>query len=437
MPTSKVEYGTYFYEARETNGSCGFAPQYTSSNGLYTKRYSSGETGKGSGRVPRFNAYSATFRQREVGKISVDATVYDWSSHPCDTPLLTPFAHHWEKVDTYASFSLPGSISAQGTRNCFNKFVDRMNSAQQSLQALVSVGEARESYRMIKSPLRDLVSLSTRYVSKTYWKANGMKKLRAAPKEIAQAINAAYLEYTFGVKPLLSDIKSTTKAFYNQRDSYTQVKRVSARATERSSTPPQETASWGSRYVGGFRTVSTDYENKLQYIAYITASAPVSPGESPFLRDLGLTTSDFIPSLYELLPWSFVLDYFVDIGGYLNRQKAVARNGLVSVCKTTSSTAINAAVPRTYSYPGSIPQDPFPKAGVCAVQSNHVAGLCRVTQVERSVSLLQYALPPTVGPAHYPSLGQDLNLASLGSAFILAKQRQPLTSNQRRLFGIN
>lgn len=437
MPTSKIEYGTYFYEAREKNSSCGSKPQYTSSNGRYTKRSSSGVTGKGSGRVPKFNAYSATFRQREVGKISVSASVYSWTSHPCNTPTLTPFTHHWEKVDTFASFVTPKSISAQGTRNCFNKFVDRMNSAQQSLQALVSVGEARESYRMIKSPLRDLVSLSTRYVSKTYWKVNGMKKLKAAPQEIAQAINAAYLEYTFGVKPLLSDIKGTTKAFYNQRDSYTQVKRVSARATERTSTPLQDTAPWGSQYVDGYRTVSTDYESKLQYVAYITASSPVSPGESPFLRDLGLTASDFIPSLYELLPWSFVVDYFVDIGGYLNRQKAVARNGLVSVCKTTTSSATQAAVPRTYPYPGDIPQSPNPSAGTCAVQSNHETGLCRVTYVDRSVSLLQYALPPTVGPAHYPSLGQDLNLAALGSAFLLAEQKHPLTSNQRRIFGIN
>lgn len=437
MPTSKLEYGSYFYETRTEQSDCGFIPQYDSSNGIYVKRTSSGETGKGSGSTPRFNAYSATFRQREVGRISVSATVRDWYAQPCNSSILAPFSHHFEKVDTYADFALPSSISDQGMRQCFNKFVDRLNNAQQSLQALVSVGEARETFRMVKSPLRDLVGLTTKYVNKAYWKANGMKKLRAAPKEIAQALNAAYLEYTFGVKPLLSDIKGTTKAFYNQRDAYSQIKRVSARFTERTSAPSSDTSSWGSQYVGGFRTLNADYESRIQYIAYVSASSPVSPGESPFLKDLGLTISDFVPSLYELVPWSFVLDYFVDIGGYLNRQKAVARNGSVAVCRTLSSSATTSADPRTYQYPADIPQTPGPQAGVYAVQSNHSTGSCRVVNVDRSVSQLQFALPPTVGPAHYPSLSQDLNLASLFAAFKLSGQTHPLTSNQRRLFGIN
>lgn len=445
MPTSKDEIGTYFYETNTNTSGCPPTNDYFSSNGHYTKRSSVGATGKSTSRVPKFNAYDAFFQTREPGLISVDATVRSWTDHPCDTATLSPMSHHFDKVDTYADFLTVPSVSSQGARNCFGGFVNKIGKAQQSLQALVTVGEARETFKMIKSPLKSFVRLTVDYVNyaSTPPRLQARRQRRRqsvagrqGAKRLASSLNDAYLEYTFGLEPLLSDIRGTLNAYYRNRDTYSQVKRVSSRVTETKSSY-SSASSWGSQYVEGYRNISNSYTARLQYICYLTASMPLAPGESPFLRDIGLTLTDFVPSVYELIPWSFVLDYFVDIGGYLNRSAVMARNGAsVNVCKTYFAQALQETNPVTYTYPGDVPQTPYPKAGVYGVSSSHSTGSAERTSVSRSISnLVSAGQLPKPSPG-LPGWKQDLNLASLGAAFALSEQRHPLTSKQRALFGV-
>jgi hypothetical protein len=399
------------------------------------RRSSNGEDGKGSGRIPKFNAYEYTFHEEDLGTVDFSTSARDFLIGPCGGSLLDPFTITGNLVLT-DSHPLPTFVSDQARRNCFHDFIGKIGKAQESLQSLVSVGESRETFKMLRHPLRSLVDVTTKYVRSAGTSYRDIRR-RPKPKELAEALNASYLEWTFGVAPLLSDIRNATKAYYNARDEYTVVKRISARVTEDSSSTFD--AGFYGPFAGmsGNKFIDTKNTARLQYLTYLTSSAPMSPGESPFLRDLGLTTSSFVPSLYELIPWSFVLDYFVDIGGYLNREVTVSRNWQVTACVTESSVSER----RVSVSPGNVAADPYPNAGYYGQSYNNTPSVFRTKSGSRSVrSIGSIANSPVTSNAVHsqlPGWKQSLNLASLGAAFVFAGQKHPLTSQQRAVLGIN
>lgn len=431
-------YGSYHFSSSSSSTACNALPPDGppgSSDVVVLRRLSTGGDGKGNGRIPKFNAYQYTYHDEELGSIDFSTQARDYLIGPCGGSLLAPFTVSHQRVLT-DSYPLPVSVSDLGRRNCFHSFVDKIGKAQQSLQSLVSVGESRETFNMLRHPLRSLVDVTTKYVRSAGTSYRDVRR-RPSPKDLAGALNSAYLEWTFGVAPLLSDIKSATKAYYNARDEYTVVKRVSARVTEDSSSTSDDGE---VAYFAGFsgrKITDTMNTAKLQYVTYLTSSSPMSPGESPFLRDLGLTASSFVPSVYELIPWSFVLDYFVDIGGYLNREVAISRNWQVTACVSESSVSIR----QVSISPGSVGVDPVTNSGYFQQSYNNSPSLFRTSSGSRSIELLGNIAnsPVTSNAVHsqLPGWKQSLNLASLGAAFALTNQRHPLTSQQRALFGTN
>jgi hypothetical protein len=433
---TRNQQGSYRYSYELSTTACGVLPITSRSDVVVQRRLSSGDDGRGRSRVPKFNAYSYTHRDEETGSCSASESARDWLIGPCGGSLLDPFEYSVNRTLT-DSYPLTGAFSDQARRNVFHKFVDRIGKAQKSIQGLVSIGEAKETFAMLRSPLRSLVDVTTRYVrSQVSPKNSRNTRKRPSKREAAAALNAAYLEYTFGVAPILSDIKGLTKAYYKSRDDYTVVKRVQARASEEVTTNSDDGVFSFAAGLDARRETTTVVQSKLQYITYLTASSPMSPGESPFLRELGLTTSDFVPSVLELIPWYFVLNYFVGIGDFLNREVSISRNWNVLACVSEHNVST-----RTQVYSGvAYGSDPYPSSGYYGQKYNFTPSAFRTISGTRSIhsigSIAQDANTSNSVHIKIPGWRQELNLASLGAAFALSKQSHPLTQKQRALFGV-
>lgn len=145
-----------------------------------------------------------------------------------------------------------------------------------------------------------------------------------SPNQLADV----HLMYRYGVKPLINDLEGITKALATDQDVYYQLRTSSKKKLERTLITEVSSnyngVSCKTRvYVFGEVKVIYDYRVRIKsgYDALIQT-----------LSSLGFANPSSLA--YELTPFSFVVDWFIPIGNYLNNMDAF--NGL-SIDKATKT----------------------------------------------------------------------------------------------------
>jgi len=191
------------------------------------------------------------------------------------------------------------------------KFYKRAKSAMTAFRGLTSLGELRETLRMLKRPAQGL-----RRGLDDYLKSVSKRTRRANRNSLNRIVSETWLESAFGWGPLISDVKDAGSAL-NRRlnrfaSSYTRIS-GQGEVQEAEFLPLQtrtdylirllvrrlEVRNAGVRYYGEVRSVC----------------------ENPIQADMnlfGASWTDIIPTAYELIPYSFLLDYFTNVGDLLD-----------------------------------------------------------------------------------------------------------------------
>lgn len=184
--------------------------------------------------------------------------------------------------------------------------------AEEDFMGLVTVAEAAKTARMIASPFgraRDLVNrIASRKLS-----------LLAKGLSLGAAATSAWLEYRLGWKPVLYDIEGIFKAYVSNELWEEKTVRKVARASDKN-------ISWVSPGVVT-NTVQPGVSN-VRMRASFSHSSKVSSGvlydlrddvfESATARRMGFRLSDVPSTIWEIVPLSWVIDRFVDIGVWLD-----------------------------------------------------------------------------------------------------------------------
>lgn len=181
-----------------------------------------------------------------------------------------------------------------------------------SMRSMTTMGELGETLRMIRNPLKTLRGSFGDYFQSVVRRTRRAKKFRR--KGI---IRDTYMEWTFGITPTLQDIRSANEALERRLERYQGFyTRVSgeAKSNEHVAVP-----NYGS-YSQGINTVRRwGYDEYTQCsFRYYGEVASVNP--DPITADrrlLGISWADVALTGWELIPYSFVADYFTNIGDVL------------------------------------------------------------------------------------------------------------------------
>lgn len=221
-----------------------------------------------------------------------------------------------------SSFSVYGDIAsgigepngtnatiARANNRALMQFVKRSNDELRQLQALVSFGELGETLRMIRNPLKSVFTDLRRYLS-TVTK-RGQK--RANRKHLSKIISDTWLEYSFGWSPLLSDVEDAAKALARYTTYSPPHKVVTGKGGDQnllaSSIETKTYGRWQMR-----RIIRDEEETTVRYRGCIkTAHVPFSGDLAPF----GINLTELAPTLWELIPYSFLVDYFTNAGNII------------------------------------------------------------------------------------------------------------------------
>lgn len=225
-----------------------------------------------------------------------------------DVKGFTTNYFHWS--------SLPNPTGAEwlSYRNtAFNRavvpFVQKANSYLTLFESGQFLGELRETLKLLTHPLKTLRSgLDDIYLELRKLKKSSTGRYRA------RMVGGAWLEFAFGVQPLLGDVRKIAQAFAKEDRSYVG-RRISTKADYDG---PMSVVN--NQIVESFlTTVTTEgYGVKSSCIlrGYVCSAAknPVSfTAES-----LGLDLTKWIPTAYELLPYSWLIDYFTNCGDVID-----------------------------------------------------------------------------------------------------------------------
>jgi len=167
------------------------------------------------------------------------------------------------------------------------------------------------------------------------------------PREFAKA----FLGWEFGVKPLANDVKRSLQVIANSRALLDEYARRFEKTYPVSWTAPETTSTvvgttdvtlrvfpWDYTYDWSRRTLNTTFVMKSQarvsgeylYHQYVDGSLLTKIEESADRANylLGLDPSHLV-NVWDALPWTWLLDWFVNIGDALRAATYIGRDGLV------------------------------------------------------------------------------------------------------------
>jgi hypothetical protein len=200
--------------------------------------------------------------------------------------------------------STPNFASGGADTQARVKFLQKFRKARTSFQGGTFLGELGEALNMIKRPGAALRAGLDRYYGAAKEAARRAKSARGK----SGAIAGTWLEYQYGWRPLVSDIEDAFRAVndFRRKD----IIHISATGTT-----DQNLGEYTTTYTNGFFRCYFRYLREGSVSVRYKGAVRCSVSESPWtLENWGLNTSNFVPTVYNLIPYSFIVDYFSNIG---------------------------------------------------------------------------------------------------------------------------
>lgn len=235
-----------------------------------------------------------------------------WASKTPQWEYLSGDVLGYQQITSGAVSNWPGN-GAQG--RAANKFLSEVRETQSRFSAPTFLGELRQTLRMMHRPAGAL------WKNLLGYEAALSKRKRQNPKRWIYSIPELWLEWSFGWKPLMMDIDEAWKAANSLLDEeHVQNCQGSAMDTQQISASASTYLPPGSNYCQcKFNTLAK--ENVLyRYRGDVVVQAATTCADR-FAR-WGFNPDEFLPTAWELLPWSFLVDYFATIGDFIDASGA-------------------------------------------------------------------------------------------------------------------
>ncbi len=242
-------------------------------------------------------------------------------------PPLSYAGYHYAK--STSDLVHLGSVSSADQAKALSKLYERIRAETSAVNGLLVLGELKETIHMLRNPCEALLKGTKKYLDAL--KSNRIivqRRVRQRSREssaqlamrrrqaLLNAMSGSWLEYRFGVLPLLDDVKGITEAIVRHLTNPSQRKRLSANAYTQYASSNTTLNTYG--YGSVSQTTVKGTKAGIRWIVGVEHAVVGPTTESGRLAKLlGFQWQNFVPTIYELIPFSFLVDYFINIGDLL------------------------------------------------------------------------------------------------------------------------
>lgn len=192
------------------------------------------------------------------------------------------------------------------------KFLNKVDNFHTQVAGGVIVGEMRETLRMLRHPAKALQDGLKGYLDSLKKGSHGRNS-----QTVSKVAAGLWLELSFGWRPLIADIEDAIKAYSNLGE---KPHKLAISASYRADTFRLNSKLGNAVHhaqTACFTTVEQLHTLMSRYYGKMKASVQTLPRDR-VSRHFGFAPEKFVPTAWELMPWSFLIDYFANIGDILD-----------------------------------------------------------------------------------------------------------------------
>lgn len=232
--------------------------------------------------------------------------------------------------------SVSTSLEAQALAECKQKFAAKARDKLRTFGGGVAAAELYETVRMLASPTKrlrkEVDSLLQQLLQIKKQERRLVRGVLQSPRgngrtllegrhltSVRNAIADTWLEWSFGVKPLLSDIQDAYKAL-QQIQNGERRESIKIKATVEKKSHVFGTTPVSPDLIPGIPHYMRGYEDDIStcQVTIRAAWRLDGAGDIPIPTIVGVDLSSLAPTVWEAIPWSFLVDYFTDVGSAID-----------------------------------------------------------------------------------------------------------------------
>lgn len=217
------------------------------------------------------------------------------------TTIGAPSLNRFTSTDDNA---IAGLSTVVADRQALIAFTSKHADLITAFQGGVFVGELREAIKLLRHPAQSL-----RKGVDTYFSLLGKRVKRGTKRSVAlRTVSDTWLEWSFGVTPLVNDVESALDLLTEPRWAEPRIRSFTVRGVS-------ESFNFGSTSQVGATFPTQHFRNLEVRKAEVIyrASFTIEPESQVSLNRYGFAPIDWAPTLIELVPYSFLVNYFTDI----------------------------------------------------------------------------------------------------------------------------
>lgn len=220
--------------------------------------------------------------------------------------------------------TLPSGLDTEAQRRLYSS----LGKAMAEVKSLPFIGELREARKMVKDRAQQLLRSVTDGGRSLKRLTADLKRSGKSWRYATNSLSQHFLELQFGWRPLVGDISSAVSVFRNPHPG------PYVRGIASKDRTPLLSTTFHSFGAIAWHVDSRMTRNFLvKYIYRLSVSPSVN-------SRLGFSWSELPGACWELTPWSFLVDYFLDIQGFLTSQ-VYGSTSTIYGCRSTRVEFLN------------------------------------------------------------------------------------------------
>jgi hypothetical protein len=259
------------------------------------------------------------------GKFDRSTLRVDSSLAPANYSIYTASGELGTLVVDPSLFPLPGSSDIEKARTLAEiAFTKNFRNITRLWQSGVFAGELLQLAKMLANPAAALRTGVTQLHANLFRNTARAVRRRGKPRyldrQVRDAVAGTYLEWEYGWKPTISDLDDAAKAFRAMSigRSFDMI-RIRGDGRYESAVNSRYSYFPGLGWPGDVTFYQGEKIDKYVSEVILRGAwrSDRADDQLPLPMMLGTTLGDILPTAWELVPWSFLLDYFTNIGDVL------------------------------------------------------------------------------------------------------------------------